>query len=124
MSKKARVTRSHDPEFRKQAAKLVIEENVGLTTAAKDLGIPVTTLDAWVRKFRAGIWSLNDVGAADATMKQVGSKATLPSASQKRHDRSNELEAKNRDLEAKLRRMTMERDILKKAMAYCLDVPK
>lgn len=54
MSKKKRVVVDHDAEFRKQAGKLVIEEKVKVCQAAKDLGIPASTLHGWVRRFRNG----------------------------------------------------------------------
>lgn len=129
MSKEKRLVRTdYDPEFREQAANLVLVEKMSVSSAAKDLGIPANTLHAWVHKFSQGIWSLSNQAAKSISMVQSNtessSKAKLPSSSQKQHDRMNDLEAKNRDLEIKLRRMTMERDVLKKAMAYCLEVPK
>lgn len=45
------------------------------------------------------------------------------SISQKLHEQLSIEQRKNIELERQLRRMTMERDILKKALAYCLDVP-
>lgn len=125
MSEKKRSKKDYDPEFRQQAAKLVLVEKMGVSAAAKDLGIPVNSLHTWVRKFREGIWHM-DAAVAHANDAAVKNLATpkLPSSSQKQHDRFQQLEASNRDFEIKLRRMTQERDILKKAMAYCLDVPK
>lgn len=125
MSKKNRKTRDHDAEFREQAAKMVINEGNSICSTAKNLGIAMTTLHAWVKKFRDGTWTMSDSNSAP-TVGQVkqDSRIKLPSSSQKTHDRVVDLETKSRDLEAKLRRMTMERDILKKAMAYCLDAPK
>jgi transposase len=126
MSKKTRLKKDYDPEFRQQAAKLVLVENMSVSAAAKDLGIPVNSLHTWVRKFREGIWHLDAaaVSANDVPAKTSPAAPKLPSSSQKQHDRFQQLEASHRDLEIKLRRMTQERDILKKAMAYCLDVPK
>ena len=124
MSKAKRVKKDYEPEFREQAARLVLVEKMSVTDAAKDLGIPVNSLHTWVRKFRQGTWRLgtNSDNAAEAKKSQATPK--LPSSSQKQYDRLQQLESNNRDLETKLRRMTMERDVLKKAMAYCLDVPK
>ncbi len=123
MSKGKRFKKDYDPAFREEAAKLVLIEKMSVTAAAKDLGIPVNSLHTWVRKFRDGTWSLGAT-ANNSRRTKAESTAKLPSSSQKQHDRLQQLEFSNRDLEAKLRRMTMERDVLKKAMAYCLDVPK
>ncbi len=92
---------------------------MSIHAAAKDLGIPVNTLYTWVRKYRLGAWVFNrpdSAEAASSTPSRV--KGKLPSSSQKQHDRLNDLERKNRDQEVKIRRLTMERDVLKKAMAY------
>ena len=60
MSKRVKAPRKHDPEFRKQAGRLVIDEGMSVRPAADDLGIASTSLDTWVRKFRYGTWSLDD----------------------------------------------------------------
>ena len=44
--------RTYNPEFRLEAVKLASE--VGSTKAAKELGIPLGTLDAWVYKAKRG----------------------------------------------------------------------
>lgn len=126
MSEKKRLKKDYEPVFRQQAAKLVLVEKMSVSAAAKDLGIPVNSLHTWVRKFRDGIWHLDGAAAPANEMPTKKSPAAqkLPSSSQKQHDRVQQLEASHRDLEIKLRRITQERDILKKAMAYCLDVPK
>lgn len=126
MSAKNRLKRDYDPAFRQQAAKLVLVEKMSVSAAAKDLGIPVNSLHAWVQKFQDGSWTLDPVGTDVDVVAVKNSRMTpkLPSSSQKQHDRLAQMEASHRDLEIKLRRMTQERDILKKAMAYCLDVPK
>lgn len=116
MSKKNRIVRDHDASFRIQAAKLVIAEGMSISKVARDLGVPTTTLHGWVRRFRSGEWSLDDSGTPSSS--KLAANMKLPSSSQKRHDRLSDLESKNRELEAKLRRIIMERDILKKAMAY------
>jgi transposase-like protein len=115
MSEKKRLKKDYDPEFRQQAAKLVIVEKMGVSAAAKDLGIPVNSLHTWVRKFREGIWRLDAAvaHADDAAAKKGQATPKLPSSSQKQHDRFQQLEASHRDLEIKLRRMTQERDVLK-----------
>lgn len=126
MSKKSRIKSDYSPEFREQAARLVLEEKMSPAAAAKDLGIPVTSLTSWVKKFKNGSWHLDGRtrGEGGSPSGPVPKTNKLPSSSQRQHNLLQQLEASNRELEIKLRRMTQERDILKKAMAYCLDVPK
>ena len=85
--------RSFTPEFKRSAVALVIEQKYTRTQAAGNLGIGVATLDNWLHDYRR----LNgSAGVAE------------------------ELDLKQRvaALERDLRRVTMERDILKKATAY------
>lgn len=122
-----KLQREYDPEFRTQAVKLALSGARSATAVAKDLGIPVGTLHTWIHKYKAGALAASDgTTQSDLTPspKPSPERAKLPSPSQRQHDRLNDLEERNRELEIKLRRMTMERDVLKKAMAYCLDVPK
>lgn len=111
MSESERIVRKFDPEFRLQAAKLVIQQGMQINKTAEDLGIPVNTLDGWVRKFKSGKWQLGD-DVAKST--HAGNQVKPLSADQ----------IKIQDLERQLRRLTMERDVLKKAMAYCVELPK
>lgn len=118
--------REYTPEFRVQAAKLILEQGGSISQAARDLGVPLATLHTWVKKFNSGDWSL-DGGNLKAV--RVEQKGSIPSSkpagvSHKLHDQLGAEQRKNAELERQLRRLTMERDILKKAMAYCLDVPK
>jgi transposase len=109
---KKRELRKFTPEFRAQAARLVLKEGGVIIKIAEDLGIPVGTLTGWVTKFRKGVWNLETGAPANANTK-AGS--TKPTAMQQQ-----EID----DLRRQVRRLTIERDILKKAMAYCIDVPK
>lgn len=111
MSDSKRISRKFDAEFRAQAAKLVIEQGMQLTKTAHDLGISVNTLDGWVRKFKSGSWLMGDIAAKSKT---ISNQSKSVSADQ----------LKIQELERQLRRLTMERDILKKAMAYCVELPK
>ena len=120
-------SRGYLPEFRIQSARLIVEQGVGLSQAARDLDVPLATLHAWVKRFKNGEWSLphsNLKAVKVETVKKKENGAKTPSTSQKLHDQLISEQRKNSELERQLRRMTMERDILKKAMAYCLDVPK
>ncbi len=103
---KRNVKRSFDPEFKRKAAWLVLREGQSIAQTAKDLGVGESTMHKWINKFRSGEWDLEGKGA--------GPK---PLAQDPRDQRI-------RELEAQLRRASMERDILKKAMAFCMEVPK
>jgi len=46
-----RVTRQYTEEYKAESVKLVKE--IGITKAAKELGIPKTTLFQWVKQYRA-----------------------------------------------------------------------
>ena len=85
--------RSFNAEFKRSAVALIVEQRYSRQEAAKSLGVGVSTLDNWVKAHR----KLN--GSADA---------------------AEELDLKKRvaQLERENRRLTMERDILKKATAY------
>ena len=87
-------SRTYDKEFKINAVKLYKEGNKGLEGIAKDLGIPMSTLYAWVKVFEGG-------GAEEFS----GSGNIKPS--------NTELYKLKRELAD----VTMERDILKKALA-------
>ncbi len=84
----------YTPEFRQEAVRLVASGQ-SIAAAARSLGMVEQTLDNWVRAHRAG------------TLKAAGSKPAV-SAEQMENSR----------LRAELARVTMERDILGKAVAY------
>jgi transposase len=119
MSKNGRVNRDFDPEFRSEAGRLVIEQEAGVSETARSLGIHATTLHGWVRRFRIDTWALETDVAMDTpnTQRSLDQGGKLPPSSQKVQDHVKGLEIKKRKLEAKLRRLTMEWDILQKAMA-------
>ena len=83
----------HSREFKLQAAKLVVEQGYTFKKAAERLGINHWTLKDWVQKFRD-----------DGTLPAVG-ETVVESDDVKR-------------LRRELAEVKMERDILKKAMAY------
>jgi transposase len=89
----------HTPEFKDQACKLVMGQQYSIAGAAKELGINENTLRYWLDK-RAYHVSENR-------------SAKLPES-----DDPQVLKLRIADLEAKLRRAEMEKDILKKATAY------
>ncbi len=81
------------PEFKAAAVALVLEQKYSRQEAAKNLGIPVSTLDAWLHKQRHLKGATDLIEEADLRKRVV-------------------------ELERDVRRLTMERDILKKATAY------
>jgi transposase len=95
-----RTKRHYDIEFKKDAVRLVKEEGRTIYQVAEELGIPHNTLGGWIKKYRVSVLEAN-------------------SSNYKTDDKT-----KIRDLEKELRRVTMERDILKKAMVYFVDLPK
>lgn len=118
--------KEYTPEFRIQAVKLVLSQDQSLSQTARDLGIPMATLHTWVSKTRQGEWSAESENLTAVKLEQdtkaINSKPA--NISQKLHDQLRQEQKKNAELEKQLKRLQQERDILKKAMAYCLDVPK
>jgi len=47
-----RIMRSYEEEFKKNAVTLA--QDIGLTKAVNELGIPSTTLNNWIRKYKKG----------------------------------------------------------------------
>jgi len=83
----------YSPEFREEAAKLVIENSRAIADVARELGVSETTMGNWVRTYR-------EAHAGDEPELSISERARL-----------RELERKNRELE-------MENVFLKKAAAY------
>jgi transposase len=85
--------KTFSPEFREEAARMVVETSRPIADVARELGISETSLGNWVRAYR-------DKHAEDEPPLQLSERARL-----------RELERKNRELE-------MENAFLKKAAAY------
>lgn len=88
-------------EFKVEAVRRVTEGGVGPSQAARDVGVHVSLLQKWLRQFR------NDGGESfpgKGRMKPADAEVTR--------------------LKNELRRVTAERDILKKAIAYFAKEPK
>ena len=85
--------RTYTQEFKDEAAKLVIREGRTYKDVAQSLGVDQGSLRQWVRFARAGGM-------------QPGPEANIDPAK------------RIRDLEAQVRRLQMEKEILKKAAAY------
>ncbi len=83
-------------EFRQEAVKLVLEQNLSWARAARQLSLPTSTLANWVKAYNAG--KLGEIGKTYRPLTEI------------------EMElARMKKENAELR---MERDILKKAAAY------
>lgn len=87
--------RKFTQEFKEDACKLVVDQGQMISVTARELGIGEPLLGRWVRDYRDG-----------------------------KSSRNTDAESKLRELEAENRRLRMERDILKKAMAYFAEAPK
>jgi transposase-like protein len=85
--------KNYSPEFRDEAARLVVETSRAIADVARELGISETSLGNWVRAYR-------EKHAEDEPPLQVSERARL-----------RELEKRNCELE-------MELAFLKKAAAY------
>lgn len=81
------------PEFREEAAKLVVENDRRIADVAREIGVGSTTLGNWVKTYR-------EAHAGEEPALEISERARL-----------RELERKNRELE-------MENNFLKRAAAY------
>ena len=98
--------RRYARELKDQACALVMEEKYDSADAGRQLGIPEMTLRGWLAKRGwKGVRSMSSTSGKDAR--------SVPES-----DDPKVLNARIRELEARLRRAEMERDILKKATAY------
>lgn len=86
----------YTPEFRVEAVKLVETTGLSVAKAAKQLSIPKSSLDNWVRAARTG------------KLAEVGKGQRLPS----------ELELELARTRKELAEVKMERDLLKKFATY------
>jgi transposase len=91
--------RKFSPEFREEAARMVVETSRPIADVARELGINETSLGNWVRAYR---------------QKHVGDEPPLQLSERAR---LRELERRNRELE-------MENAFLKKAAAYFAREPR
>jgi len=97
--------KTYAKQFREQACRLVKEEGYTAARAAKSLGIPETTLLYWLRSR----------GPADQHPEAQGGPAARGNAAA---GDPKAMAIQIRELEAKVRRLEMEKEILKKATAY------
>jgi Transposase. len=85
--------KKYSPEFREEAARMVIETSRAIADVARELGVSETSLGNWVRAYR-------ETHASDEPPLQVSERARL-----------RELERENRELRLK-------NEFLSKAAAY------
>jgi transposase-like protein len=89
----ARKYQKYSPEFREEAARLVVENQRPIAEVAREIGINETTLGNWVRVYR-------EAHAGDEPPLELSDRARL------------------RELERRTRELEMENAFLKKAAAY------
>lgn len=92
-----RPNKNFTPEFRLESAQLVVDQGYSIREAAQAMGVGKSTMDKWVRQLK---------GERQGTF----SKATPMTPEQ----------LKIRELEKKIKRLEMEKDILKKATALLM----
>ena len=95
MTKKTRPT--YNPEFKVECARLVLDQGYSVREAAAAMNVGQSTLDKWVRKLKA---------ERDGTL-TTGKPIT-------------EEQRRIAELEKQVRRLEMEKDILKKASALLM----
>lgn len=93
--------REYDSEFKRQAVALVLEEGRSIADVGKNLGVNPGNVSRWVREARDnGLHAFPGKGKTTPESDEV------------------------RKLREEVRRLTMERDILRKATAYFAQLPK
>lgn len=88
-------------EFKTEAAKMVVEQGQPQAAVARNLGVTPGQIHRWVKDY------------------QADPEHAFPGKGKLRPE-----DERVKALEAQVKRLTMERDILKKAMAYFAEVPK
>ncbi len=95
---KTRTRPTFTPEFRLESAQLVVDQNYSIKDAAEAMSVGKSTMDKWVRQLRTERAGGQVASATPVTLEQ----------------------RKIRDLERKVKRIEMEKDILKKATALLM----
>lgn len=98
----------YSEQFKSEAMRLVTERGYSPTSASRELGVPINTLNQWLRK----------AGWKRPIDQQRAGQATAESSDTLLPDDPAALKARVRELEAENRRLRAETDILKKATAY------
>ena len=108
-----RVNQRYTRQYRREAMDLVRVKGYDVATAARQLGVPVTTLNMWLKK--AGWVRPGDYLDAGGTA--GGSAGTGPERAAPSQDPA-WLRARVQELERQVKRLEMEKEILKKATAF------
>ena len=87
----------YNEEFKVEAVKLVTERGYSLTQAAKSLGISVDSISKWKKRLE---------------------ESTSASIAFAGNGNMNAIDKEKRILEKEIKKLQIERDILKKALAY------
>lgn len=95
MSKRTRPT--YSPEFRQEAAQLVVQQGYSIREAAESMGVGLSSMEKWVKQLRAGAAGSPPQGAPVTPEQQ-----------------------RIRELEKQIKRIEMENEILKKATALVM----
>ena len=95
MSKRTRPT--YSPEFRQEAAQLVVQQGYSIREAAESMGVGLSSMEKWVKQLRAGAEGSPTQGAPVTPEQQ-----------------------RIRELEKQIKRIEMENEILKKATALVM----
>ena len=90
--------RSYSLEFKRDSANLVLEQNYSVTEACQAVGVGDTALRRWVKQLKDERHGITP----------VGSKALTPD------------QQRIQELEARIKRVEMEKEILKKATALLM----
>lgn len=102
-------TSKYTPEFRQEAVRMVLEEGQRQTDVAKRLGITESSINNWVYNERRRRREAGLIPGSTSVTSTTGFQPSLEDY---------------RKLERENRRLQQERDILKKAMAYFVELPK
>lgn len=102
---------AYSKQFKEQAIALVSSKGYDPSRASRELGLPVSTLRLWLAK--AG-WRPPAKGSNDPQLPEGSSSSSSPPLS----DDPDVLKVRVKELEAQVRRLQMEKDILKKATAF------
>ena len=100
-----RKNKNYSGQFKREAMDLVRVRGYDVARAARDLGVPTTTLNLWLKK--AG-WVRPPEGPVDPDADGVTPASQDPAR----------LRARVGELERQVKRLEMEKEILKKATAF------
>lgn len=92
-----RTRRTFSPEYRLEAAQLVLDQNYSVSCAAKAMNVGVSTMDKWVRQLKD-----ERAGKSPKAMPMTPEQLEI------------------RELKKQIQRIEMENDILKKATALLM----